>query len=266
MPLWGVSILLPATPRRRDFGGVATCRSDGETGSRPCGSVRALDQGRDGRRPPASRQREDPGDGRSTGKPGCLLGWGLAVAGQVAAIATSDDVLETLLRRATPADDPILLAVVPGFSGRIGLRRPPKVVMADDEARPSSAACGARHWCSPRGLAVSLDPGAPCGRSCFTSWPTSSAATCSGTGSRRPPASSISSTPRPTTSSIAPAWSASWPATRRRWSWPARLAAGYAATLVEVVSQSSTPPAFGPVAHPVSTSRTAPRPSRYCDR
>ena len=86
------------------------------------------------------------------------MGWGLAVAGQIAAIAHQHARLERLLHQAAPADDPVLLALVAELAGRIGLRRQPEVMIADGEGSPF--VCGLRRpvLVLPRGLARSLDP------------------------------------------------------------------------------------------------------------
>jgi hypothetical protein len=86
-----------------------------------------------------------------------LLGWLLAVTGQVAGIVRQRGKLARLLRESEPASDPELLATLRELSGRIGLRRPPAVVITEGDGSPF--VCGLRRpaMVLPRGLIGSLD-------------------------------------------------------------------------------------------------------------
>ncbi len=161
MPLWGVSILLPA-PSDRDAGASSTAtppaRSDGEIGSRPEDWRRALDQDAtvDGR--PSMARRGWLGTLPVDWHAWVLLGWGLAIAGQVAAIAHQRELLRRLLRQAAPAIDPAMIALVAEISGRIGLRRHPAVMTVDGDGSPFVCGLHRPTLVLPRGLAGSLDP------------------------------------------------------------------------------------------------------------
>ncbi len=161
MPLWGVSILLPASSHRDT--GVRSeswppARSDGEIGSRPEDWRRALDPDAtaDGR--PSEAQRgwlaTLPVDWHAW----LLISWGLAIAGQVAAIAYQRELLKRLLRHATPAAEPALIALVAELSGRIGLRRRPEVMTADGDGSPFVCGLHRPTLVLPRELAGSLGP------------------------------------------------------------------------------------------------------------
>jgi hypothetical protein len=83
MPLWGVSILLPATPRR-DTGArseSSLARSGGEIGARPADC-------------PREAQAGGAWVAQVDWQGWLLMGWGLAVAGQVAAIAHQGSLLD----------------------------------------------------------------------------------------------------------------------------------------------------------------------------
>jgi len=73
-------------------------------------------------------------------------------------IAHQRNRLERLLRRAEPADDLALLGLVTELSGRIGLRLRPEVLVNDGDSSPF--VCGLRRpaLVLPRVLARSLDP------------------------------------------------------------------------------------------------------------
>lgn len=160
MPLCCVPIALPALPHRH---------ADDPTGERPTGRVGVeIDALRTERAwmlaPGATADGPTPGThgGWAPSVPvdwrGWLfLGWGLIVAGQVAAIARQRTLLTRLLHRASPAVDPALLALVAELSERIGLRRRPEVLIADGEVSPF--VCGLRRpvLVMPGGLARSLD-------------------------------------------------------------------------------------------------------------
>ncbi len=161
MPLWGVSILLPA-PSDRDTGASSKAsppaRSEGEIGSRPDDWRRAFDQDAtaDGR--PSEARKGWLGSLPVDWHAWLLIGWGLAIAGQVAAIAHQRELLKRLLCRATPAADPALIALVAELSGRIGLRRQPEVMTADGEGSPFVCGLHRPTLVLPRGLVGSLDP------------------------------------------------------------------------------------------------------------
>ncbi len=147
-----------------------------------------------------------------------FLAWGLVVAGQVAAIARQRDRLERLLRRSAPAGEPALLALVAELSGRIGLRRLPEVLIGDDEVsplvcRPAPARAGA---------ASGADRLARCGVVAIRPAPRAGAHPAPRPGVGLDPghrATALFLPPRgPLRRLIAPGWSASWPATRPRWS------------------------------------------------
>jgi hypothetical protein len=96
MPLWGVSILLPATPRR-DTGArseSSLARSGGEIGARPADWPRVLDRAETA----GGLLREARAGGAWVAhvdwQGWLLMGWGLAVAGQVAAIAHQGSLLD----------------------------------------------------------------------------------------------------------------------------------------------------------------------------
>ncbi len=161
MPLWGVAIALPALSRR-DSGARPeswpTARSAGQIGARPADRARSLDGGAT----PAGVSREAGDDrpwiARIEWPAWLFLGWGLVVAGQVAAIVHQRRRLERLLRRSTRADEPALLGLVAELSDRIGLRRRPEVLIADDEGSPFVCRPRRPALVLPRGLAPSLDP------------------------------------------------------------------------------------------------------------
>ena len=92
------------------------------------------------------------------------------VTGQGAAIAHQRKRLKERLRQAEPATDPPLLALLAELSIRSGLRRPPDVLIGGD----APFVCGL--WrpslVLPRELTAHLIRG-HCKRSCFTNWLTS---------------------------------------------------------------------------------------------
>jgi len=162
MPLWGVSILLPATPRR-DTDSVSEVRSPVESGANigasPAERRRAADAGptTDARRIPARMGL--PWMGPLAWQVWLLLGWGLAVTGQVARILHQRVLLERLLHRAEPPGSE-LLTLVAELSGRIGLPQRPEVVLTASDGSPF--VCGLRRptLVLPESLARSLEPGA----------------------------------------------------------------------------------------------------------
>jgi beta-lactamase regulating signal transducer with metallopeptidase domain len=160
IPLWSVSIAIPALPgrdsRTRSDAGPTT-RSGGDLGAEPADRHRLFDQGATTDRLPHSAQARGSWIVQIDWQAWLLMAWVLAVAGQVAAIAHQRKLLENLLRRTAPCDDPDLLALVAELSGRIGLRRPPEVAITDGGRSPF--VCGLRHpvLVLPRGLARLLD-------------------------------------------------------------------------------------------------------------
>jgi hypothetical protein len=160
MPLWGVGILLPA-PARRDHGGGREswppARSQGEIGLRPEHGRWALDQDATAGGRPHEEQAGGLSIARVDWQAWLLMGWALAVAGQVAAIGHQRRLLQRLLGRAAPAADPALLALVTELSSRVGLRSQPKVLIVDDEGSPFVCGAWRPSLVLPRGLARSLD-------------------------------------------------------------------------------------------------------------
>jgi Zn-dependent protease with chaperone function len=161
MPLWGIAIALPDLPRRAaglhsEAGPHA--RPSHEPGARLGDRARSLGGSAAAGGRPLETEADRPRIARIEWPAWLLVGWGLVVAGQVAANARQRNRLERLLRRCTPAGEPALLELVAELSDRIGLRRPPEVLIADDEGSPF--VCGLRRpaLVLPRGLAGSLDP------------------------------------------------------------------------------------------------------------
>jgi BlaR1 peptidase M56 len=162
MPLWGVSILIPGTSRSDakayPEGGPAA-RSDGEPGARPTDWRRRIDPSSLARgRALAGQERwsrlwPGPLDWRAW----LLIGWGLAVAGQVAAIVHQRKRLKAHLRQAEPATDTRVLALLAELSSRTGLSRQPEVRIGGD----APFVCGLRRptLVLPRELAHALNPG-----------------------------------------------------------------------------------------------------------
>jgi beta-lactamase regulating signal transducer with metallopeptidase domain len=161
MPLWSLSITQPARPQHDAEARAAAwplARSGVAIGARLS----------DGRRPfdddatPHGRRSATP-DGWLGKLPfnwqaWLFLGWGLAVACQVAAIAHQRGRLERVRRQAAPAADAALLDLVAELAGRIGLRRPPEVRIAGCAGSPF--VCGLRRptLMLPPGLAHSVHP------------------------------------------------------------------------------------------------------------
>jgi beta-lactamase regulating signal transducer with metallopeptidase domain len=160
MPLWSVSILLPATPPRGTSARMDSwpaARSGGEIGLRPEDRRLARDQDAAPDGLPHEGQASGPWIARVEWQAWLFLGWGLAVVSQTAAIAHQRSRLERLLRQAAPGDDPALLALVVELSGRIGLRRRPSVMIIDDEGSPFVCGLWRPSLVLPRGLTRSLD-------------------------------------------------------------------------------------------------------------
>jgi beta-lactamase regulating signal transducer with metallopeptidase domain len=159
MPLWGVSILIPGSSRsdaKANPEGRPVARSVGELGARPSDwrtriDPSSLDLARAGQER-WSRRWPGPLDWRAW----LLIGWGLAVAGQVAAIVHQRKRLNAFLRQAEPATDPSLLSALAELSGQTGLSRQPEVRIGGD----GLFVCGLRcpTLVLPRELARALDP------------------------------------------------------------------------------------------------------------
>ena len=161
MPLWGVSVALPAiVPPDAAAGPTARspARSGDAIGARPVGLPRMSGPGATADASPRHDRGMRPWIARVDWRGWLFAGWGLAVACQVAAIAQRRTLLVRLLRRATlaGAEDPGLAALVAELSARIGLRCPPEVLIVDGEGSPF--VCGLRHpaLVLPRGLAHAL--------------------------------------------------------------------------------------------------------------
>jgi beta-lactamase regulating signal transducer with metallopeptidase domain len=157
MPLWVVTIAIEPSPRRDARSEAVSPARSGVEAALPADRLRALDDKAVGRLP-----REAGAAwswiARVDWQAWLLMGWGLAVAWQVAAIARQRNLLERLLGRATPADDPTLLALTAELSGRIGLQ-PPRVVIVEGAGSPF--VCGLRRptLVLPRELSRTRDPG-----------------------------------------------------------------------------------------------------------
>jgi beta-lactamase regulating signal transducer with metallopeptidase domain len=156
MPLWVVTIALEPSPRRGARSEAVSPARSGVEAALPADRPRALDGETIG---PLPREAEAAWSwiARVDWQAWLLMGWGLAVSWQVAAIARQRSLLERLLGRATPADDPALLALTAELSGRIGLR-PPRVVIIEGAGSPF--VCGLRcpTLVLPRELSRTLDP------------------------------------------------------------------------------------------------------------
>ena len=124
---------------------------------------------------------------------------------------------EALLCHATPAANRLCSRWWMSSPAGSACRRPPEVMTVDGDGSPfPSAGLHRPTLVLPRGLAGSLDPEAL--RSVLLhelAHLGSRPAVGLDSGERPPP---ISSSRRPTTSSIAPPGAANWPATRPRWS------------------------------------------------
>jgi hypothetical protein len=162
MPLWGVAIALPAPPRRDPGerpGARPAAQADGTIGAWPADRVGGIGPAATTVGLPHDPAGDPSWTARIDGPAWLLGGWGFAVAVQVAAIARQRRRLQRLLRRARPANEPALLALVAELSGRIELRRPPEVLIADDEGSPFVCRPRRPALVLPRGLAGALDTG-----------------------------------------------------------------------------------------------------------
>lgn len=162
MPLWGIPVILP----------MMTSPSNG-AGSETPSSARAVGLGETpGDRlailgPDAIAEAEqeiqrgwEPEAPAIDWRAWLLIGWGLAVIVQAGAIVRQHKRLQRLLRRAIPAADPGLLSLVAATSARLGLARPPRVLITNEDGSPF--VCGPRRptLVLPCGLAEGLDPDA----------------------------------------------------------------------------------------------------------
>ncbi len=145
MPLWGASILMPETPRRdtREYPeSRRPARSADETIARPTDGLRAPRRDGAAYGHPRVERTGRLWVAQINWQTWLLAGWGLAVAWQAAAIARQRRLLNILLSRAVLVDNPTRLALVADLSDRIGLLRPPKVMIAIDVDSPF--VCGLR--------------------------------------------------------------------------------------------------------------------------
>lgn len=160
MPLWIISIVLPTSPGHDTYARVARPAISLErlpTG-RPADRTEVIDPNMPTGVRPAVFARAEPWIVQVDWRAWLLLGWVLAVIGQMASIARHRGRLARLLCQAAPAGDPSLLALVDELAGQIGLRKAPKVVMIDGVISPF--VCGLRRGLLvlPRGLTARLDP------------------------------------------------------------------------------------------------------------
>jgi hypothetical protein len=160
MPIWSVSVSLPAIPVDRGGPGPA-----GEAFDHPSGLI---ERPRPARPPaPMAVEAETGASNDPLGRwPGLeavdwrswlMLGWALAVVFQVSRVLRQWHRLGRLLDRARPADDPGLIALVAGLSDRVGLRRPPRVLEADGIGSPFVCGLGRPTLVMPEGLPRALD-------------------------------------------------------------------------------------------------------------
>jgi bla regulator protein blaR1 len=162
MPLWGVSILIQGTflsDAKVDSRGGPLARSYGALGGQPPVWRNGIDSNAAGPIFPGeeperwSRVWLGPLDWRAW----LMIGWGLVIVGQVAAIAYQRKRMKELLKQAEPAADPRLLALLADLSGRTGLGRQPDILLGGDapfvcgHVRPTLVL--------PRALAGALDAG-----------------------------------------------------------------------------------------------------------
>jgi hypothetical protein len=160
MPLWVVSVALPVSPRHDPDARMAWTTTTPERAptGRPTDRPALIDpNGPGGTRPDASA-RAQPWFVQVDWRTWLLLGWVLAVIGQMASVARQYGRLARLLCQAAPADDPFLLALVDELAYQMGLRKAPKVVIIDGVVSPF--VCGLRSGLLvlPCGLTADLDP------------------------------------------------------------------------------------------------------------
>lgn len=146
MPLVTFSIILPAKPRPADD--TAALLSKAEQGDVRSLELPAVPRG--DFRKEASASADPPGSRASKlgamtlGWRGWLfVGWVTAVGMQIAVIVRQGSRLKRMLRTARPPDDPHLNNLVAELSHRIGLRRPPEILIVDREGSPF--VCGLGH-------------------------------------------------------------------------------------------------------------------------
>lgn len=149
MPLWGASMVLPLSSERtpgRPIRETPTAQP-GSIGDERVGDWRqklARMVEAEGKPDKSGEPRFEPIDWRVWP----TLGWSLLVGWQVVAIFRQRRRLFRLLVQATPAEDPNLLAVVRELSERIGLAHPPRVLLIDEGGSP--------FVCDPRGPTLVL--------------------------------------------------------------------------------------------------------------
>ena len=215
MPMWGVSIMLPATPHRD-----SDARSDSWLPARIGGRDR-LAVRMDWRRR-ARPGRDTPTAARARckkrrlwikfGRLACLAFPGLGARGHRpgrGGCTPATTAWTELLRRAAPAADPTLLALVTELSSRIGLRRQPRMMTTDGDGSPF--VCGLRRptLVLTRGLASSIDTEALRSVLLHELAHIKRGDLAVGLDPDNRSLSLFLSSRRPITSSIAPAWSAS---------------------------------------------------------
>jgi beta-lactamase regulating signal transducer with metallopeptidase domain len=160
MPVWGISLPLPpARPATSPAPNVRLSARPGETpgaASAGWGWARTWIAATGGSAGPTAGGR--PPTARLDGRAWLFLGWALAVALQAAAILHRRGLLERLLLQARPADDPALLAEARALSGAIGLRWVPEVRIADVPGSPFVCGLWSPVLVLPRGLVGSVGP------------------------------------------------------------------------------------------------------------
>ncbi|QDV35050.1 M56 family metallopeptidase [Tautonia plasticadhaerens] len=163
MPIWSVSVSLPATAAGDDGPGPARGAID-----RPGRSFEGPTTGpapfpisvEEGDQAPIDSARGWPRLGEVGWRTWLMLGWGLAVAFQGSRIVRQRRRLDLLLGRARLADDPGLVALAARLSDRVGLRRPPRVLVVDGIDSPFVCGLARPTLVMPDGLPELLDPGA----------------------------------------------------------------------------------------------------------
>jgi len=156
MPFWSVAVLAPAAAPRPPAAPAAASPPIGRPGDlepsrevRPMGPVLGGATAGDPREPSPWR--------RLTWRSGLFSAWCVGVAGGVAVIVLQGRRLGRVLRRATPVSDARVLDLVADLAGRVGLGRPPRVVSADGVASPFVCRAFRPTLVLPSGLADALD-------------------------------------------------------------------------------------------------------------
>jgi hypothetical protein len=114
MPLWSVSIALPAILGRdagQSLEAWPPAQFGGQIGTWPADEHWPFDKNMTASARPSEAQAGWLGIVSVDWRTWLLMGWGLAVAGQVAMIVHQRNLLERLLHQATTGDDPVLLAL-----------------------------------------------------------------------------------------------------------------------------------------------------------